>query len=112
MEREKRGQKRTKLTVRILCFVIALVLSLNFIVPAEAKKVTYIQSTVDLAAWEIITAVVQDDIGVTSHSQEIWRVDADDLASLVQSPDSLSNAIACLNSLSSAAQPECNRITG
>ena len=41
MEREKRGQKRTKLTVRILCFVIALVLSLNFIVPAEAKKVKY-----------------------------------------------------------------------
>ena len=85
-----------------LCFVIMfVVIFLGCTTTARAGTLTYIQSTVDLNTWEVLTAVVRENVGLTAHSPEVRRVDADVLKSLSNNSASLSNSVSALSGLSS-----------
>lgn len=71
-----------RLLSRLLLFFITLTMCFNMAIPAEAYSLVHIQCSIDLATWEILTAVVRDEIGLTSASPEYRRISEDNLEML------------------------------
>lgn len=85
-----------------LCAVLMfIVVYFGFTGSAQAGTLAYIQASVDLSNWEILTAVVRENIGLTAHSPEVRRVDSSTLQSLASNSSSLGNSLSALSGLSS-----------
>lgn len=78
-----------------------IVMYFAFVGSAQAGTLAYIQASVDLSNWEILTAVVRENVGLTAHSPEVRRVDASTLQSLANNSGSLNNSLSALSGLSS-----------
>ena len=75
MEKASVSSCKPQWITHIAAFLLTLVIAFQTVVPANAYTLVYIQCSIDIATWEIITAAVRDEIGVTSTSNEIRRVE-------------------------------------
>ena len=78
-----------------------IVMYFGFAGYAQAGTLAYIQASVDLSNWEILTAVVRENVGLTAHSPEVRRVNSSTLQSLANNSGSLNNSLSALSGLSS-----------
>ena len=87
-----------------LCFIVMfIVVFFCCTTTAYAGTLAYIQSSVDLNNWEVLTSVIRENVGLTAHSPEVRRVDSSTLSSLSSNSSSISNSINALSGLSSYA---------
>jgi len=82
MEEEIKQKPRLKWARKLLTFLIAIIISIQMLVPAYAYTLVYIQCSIDLATWEVIAVAVRDEIGISSASNETRRVEKSALESL------------------------------
>lgn len=73
---------RSYWTRRFLTFLFTFFIMFQLVVPTYAYTLVYIQCSIDLATWEILAVPVRDEIGVSSASNEIRRVEGNVLSSL------------------------------
>ena len=102
MEEKKKGTiwKSAFLRRFLLVFLTVFICS-NMTVTAYARTLVYIQCSVDLSTWEILTSVIHDEYGLTSHSAEIRRVDKADLEAMANNSSDVSTAAGLIGGLNS-----------
>lgn len=81
-----------QLFARVIMALMALIMLLNFVMPANAQTLVHIQCSLDLSTWEILSAVVRDSVGVTARSPELRRVEESVLNDLAATSDTLNTS--------------------
>ena len=94
------------------CFAVLLLVVMLFSMtptPAHAADNTvHIQCSINLDSWQVLTAVVQDQLGLTQHSPEVRRVDSGTLEKMAKGSSSMSAGIEALAGLSDDRLQERN----
>ena len=80
-------------------------------VPAHAAKTeTYIQCSINLSTWEVLSSVVRNDVGLLSSSLEVRRVDSSKLAEIAQNTSTMDSGISALKDIAGYLEEQNQKV--
>lgn len=101
------------LSVRFFLLLLASLLCLRMILPVQAYTMAYIQTSIDVDTWEILSTVIRENVGWTTKSPEVKRVSETDLAAMRANSSAWGDAnIAMIESLAGDVQSRTRATNG
>lgn len=77
------------LKTRLCTILLIFLMCVGFMAPVHAYELVYIQTSIDPAAWEIVSSVLRSNVGVSRHSPEFRRIPDTELAVLATAGNSV-----------------------
>lgn len=95
----------------IIC--CALIFWMIIPTPAQAAKTeTYIQCSVNVSTWEILSSVIRNDVGLLESSLELRRVDSSTLTELAQNSDKMNVGVDALKDVEAYLEAQNQNVNG
>lgn len=77
------------LKTRLIILFLTVVMCVGVMTPAHAYEMVYIQTSIDISEWEIVSSVIRANVEKSQHSPEYRRIPKDDLNTLVAAGNSV-----------------------